>query len=186
MQITLLRHGKPNISFNGFLKGRYLKDFAESYQQSVIIDIPPENTLNMAKQNNIIVCSSLARSINSAKALDESKILTASEVFQETKVPHCSSGSISLPIKAWIVIHRFAWLLGYSHNGESFSATKQRAKLAANELIRLANEYKSVLLVGHGLMNFFIARVLIANNWTGPFHPGSKHWSYGVYNFNGE
>ncbi|WP_231886464.1 hypothetical protein [Methylomonas methanica] len=39
----------------------------------------------------------------------------------------------------------------------------------------------SVLLVGHGLMNYLIAQQLRANGWHGPAKPGKRFWEYGVY-----
>ena len=78
---------------------------------------------------------------------------------------------------------RCLWVLGYSKNGESFSMAKERAKIATQRLIQLAKQFESVLLVGHGLTNYFIAKELLSHKWSGPSHPGKNYWSYGVYRY---
>ena len=76
---------------------------------------------------------------------------------------------------------RGLWFLGFSKNTESISVAKSRAKQASEKLIELAAEYQSVLFVGHGFLNHYIAKELLANNWIGPSSPGKKYWEFGAY-----
>jgi len=73
--------------------------------------------------------------------------------------------------------------LGYSANGETIKEAKCRAERGAELLENLAKKQGSVLLVGHGFLNRFIAKRLISNGWKGPSTPGRKYWAYGVYEY---
>jgi hypothetical protein len=52
---------------------------------------------------------------------------------------------------------------------------------AALRLIELAKSHESVLFIGHGLLNRYVAEFLRANAWHGPTNPGKHYWSFGVY-----
>ncbi|NOX43669.1 MAG: phosphoglycerate mutase family protein [Gammaproteobacteria bacterium] len=183
MNITLLRHGKPEFELAGNVRACDLSDFARSYDLSGITGNPPSEVIDLTKKHKIVVCSDLPRSLQSAKALGVAEVHSASSVFTETSIPHFDNGSIKLPISLWVLLLRSLWYVGFSRNGESLSAAKNRAKLAAQELISLAKQFDKVLLVGHGLINYFIAKELLSNNWLGPSSPGRKYWEYGVYRY---
>jgi hypothetical protein len=71
------------------------------------------------------------------------------------------------------------WL--FKRNSESFTNAKNRAKEAAIRLIQLAEEHQSVLPVGHGFINHFIAKEIRKRGWYGPSKPGKAYWEYGVF-----
>ncbi len=183
MQITLLRHGKPAFELNGTVQACELNKIAESYDLSGITGAPPNKTQHLSKTHNIVVCSNLPRSLQSAKALGVTKIHSTTPVFRETSIPYFSNGSLKLPVSVWIIVLRSLWYFGFSKNGESLIAAKTRAKHAAQELIQLAKQHESVLLVGHGFMNYFIAKELQSNNWLGPKKPARHYWGYSVYQY---
>ena len=64
-----------------------------------------------------------------------------------------------------MLLLRVLWLFGLSKNGESFTQAKNRARLAADNLISLAETHYEVLLVGHGFINHFIAQELKKCGW---------------------
>lgn len=72
----------------------------------------------------------------------------------------------------WIVLVRVLWVLGFSRNGESLRNAKKRANHAAARLVELAEEHQQILLVGHGFINYFIAKELRKRGWSGPSRPG--------------
>jgi broad specificity phosphatase PhoE len=181
MRITLLRHGKPAFELKGSAAAKDLKEIARSYDLSGIVGTPPKETVTAIKGNHLVVCSHLTRSIESAKALGYYEALLEEPLFRETAIPHFNSGSIKLPISVWVVILRILWLFGFSKNGESLADTRQRARRGAQELILLAEEHQTVLLVGHGFMNLLIAKELKKAGWLGPAKPGNGFWEYGVY-----
>lgn len=133
----------------------------------------------MAKKCSIIVCT--VHSIQSAKALVADKSVESEPLFREMGLPYSNWHFLRLSLNLWVVIFRLLWLSGYSNNTESLQQGKYRSVNAANKLISLAKKHGSVMLVGHGFTNRFIAKVLLSLGWLGPKVPGYKCWGYGVY-----
>lgn len=184
MQITIVRHGKPDFNWKRSVKENELGNLVKDYDAAGIIDLPPENLKSLVNQHNYIVCSNLPRSIQSAKAIGARKIHLSDSIFKEMSIPHLNQMKIKLPVKVWAVLLRVLWFIGFSKNTESISIAKNRAKQAAQKLIELANKHESILLVGHGFTNHYIAKELLANNWAGSSSPGKKYWEFGVYKKN--
>lgn len=184
MEITLLRHGKPIIpQLNKICPYEFI-EWVNSYNSSGLCPslAPPKEAYEQAINCNAIVCSELPRSIESAKALRNNITLSHSN-FNEAGLPIPKWHYPKLSPKAWAVIFRVFWLLGYSNNSESLNQAKNRASKASQMLISLANEHKSVLFVGHGVYNRLLSNELRARGWLGPKNPGNKYWSFGVYKY---
>jgi broad specificity phosphatase PhoE len=185
MEIMLLRHGKPAFRLSGIVRASELKNVATSYDASGIIDQPPPELIDKMSGYDCVVCSDLQRSLESARALGYRDNLLMAPLFSEAAIPYFNRGFLALPISFWVVLLRLLWLFGFSQNGESFSATKVRAKQAANRLIELAEQHQRVLLVGHGFINHFIAKELKLIGWKGPKSSGRTYWEYSVYQLAG-
>ena len=181
MRITLLRHGKPEFELKGNVQAKDLGEIAKSYDLSGIVGTPTRETAATLQGYNLVVCSHLERSVESAKALGFTEIHIKDPLFRETAIPHFGGGSIRLPICVWVVILRFLWLFGFSRNGESLVSARKRAKQAATRLAELAAEHQHILLIGHGFINHFIAKELRKSGWHGPSKPGKGFWEYGIY-----
>lgn len=180
-RITLLRHGRPTFELKGNARGKDLGMIAKLYDLSGIVDAPPTETAAAIQGGHVVVCSHLARSIESAKALGFLEVHVTDPLFCETAIPHFGSGSARLPVSAWLVVLRFMWLFGFSRNSESLIAARRRARQAAKRLIELAERHQNVVLVGHGFINHFIAKELRKSGWVGPSTPGKGFWGYGIY-----
>jgi len=183
MEIILLRHGKPNNPSLNKIKAFSFKSWIESYNYSGLCStsIPSKTALSIANKCNAIVCSELTRSIESAEALKIKNITLSHSQFNEAGLPSANWRGLKLSPNAWAVIFRILWLFGYSNNSESYKESKLRAENSAKKLIELAKEHKSVLFVGHGIYNKLLAKQLKSLGWSGPSNPGTKHWSFGVY-----
>lgn len=181
MQITILRHGEPDFDWQRGVKGSDMGVIISAYDASGIIGNPPDESLGLVAVHNCIVCSDLVRSIQSAKALGADSIHESSSLFSEMNLPCFDKVQIKLPLKAWAVILRLLWYVGFSKNTESLSEAKTRAKEAAQKLIALAGEHQSVLLVGHGFLNHYVVKELRRRNWAGPHNAGKQYWEYGTY-----
>jgi len=183
MEIIVLRHGKPIIPSLTRIHPLAFAEWVNLYNASGLCSSskPTSEAREIANKSNVVVCSKLPRSIESAEALNVKEINLTSSIFNEAGLPIPSIKYPSLSPKAWAVIFRILWVLGYSNNSESYKEAKLRAKEAANKLIELAELESSVLFVGHGVYNRMVANALKENGWSGPKSPGTKHWSYGVY-----
>ena len=179
--ISLLRHGRPSYELSGRFSASELSTVAKKYDQSGIADKPPEAAKQMAGQHAYVISSDLPRSIESALQLGFTEIHHSSPLFREVAIPHFDRGSISMHIDTWVIVLRILSLFGYSRNGESIKIARQRARQATLELIQLAHTHTSILLVGHGFMNYFIAKELLSQNWQGPNKVGKDYWAYSTY-----
>lgn len=184
MRITILRHGKPDFEWGRIVKGKEIRNLAKSYDSAGVIGSPSQESTNLSKYHNIVVCSDIPRSLQSAEAIGATNIHLSDPVFREMNIPYFDNISIKLPVQLWGVILRGLWFLGFSKNTESIFTAKNRAKLASQKLIELASQHESVLFVGHGFINHYIAKNLLANDWSGPSSPGRKYWEFGVYEYN--
>lgn len=183
MDITLLRHGRPTYKIRGWLKARDLAQAINTYEYAGVCGSPPMDARDHVRACNAVVCSDLPRSVESAYRLGIKKIHTIDEHYRECELPHFSSGSLILPTKLWVALLRTLWLLGFSRNAESIKDAKNRAKQVAYHLIKLAEEHETVAFVGHGVLNYYVAKELRSLNWHGPKRPRAHYWATNIYRY---
>lgn len=182
MRIILARHGKPDLRRSRSMAPREMENWIETYNNAeVIFEDVPAQTIETAHSSEIVVASTLRRSIQSAQYLSNSETLLFEQVFCEAGLPYSRWHLPKLPAPAWAAFFRLAWFLGYSANAESVEKAKARAQTAAERLIHLANEHGSVFLVGHGIMTTLIAKHLLALGWVGPARPTHDYWQFSTY-----
>jgi broad specificity phosphatase PhoE len=182
-KITLIRHGKPCFELTGKAQAKELQNIIKQYDLSGISDEPPQQSKEMAASCDVVVCSDFKRSIESAMALGFADVDLSDPMFREVALPHFKGGLLTMSVAAWSVLMRCLSVVGFSQQGESLSMAKNRAKKAASVLIDMAQHHDSVLLVGHGFINYFIAQELLARQWKGASKPGTSYWEYGVYHY---
>lgn len=169
MQITLVRHGKPDHDYDTWCTPRDMKGYVEQYNKADVLPCEAGKQLADASQNaKVIITSSLSRCIQSAECLPGTETCGSDEVFAEAHLPYTDWGWPKMPPKVWRILFRAAWFLGFSANTESISTSNARAKEAARKLIALAETHETVLLMGHGIMNILIALHLRKHGWRGP------------------
>lgn len=183
MKITLLRHGAPDVNLSKRIIGTEIKQAIQHYNTAGIAkdSNPPDSARQVAHSANVIVCSHLVRSLQSAQKLTQKEIDISDAIFQEAGLPHPNHFSLKLPAKTWTVLLRMLWLLGYTKNAESISNTRQRAKQAAEQLIKIAQQHQHVLLVGHGVFNHLIASELKKSGWLASKKSPRNYWEYTTY-----
>ncbi len=183
MKIILLRHGKPEMPRCGRVTALEMQEWIRSYNAAGIDrEHPaPAGTVKAACDCAAVVCSDLPRSIQSAHVLNVERINYSDALFRETDLPFANWNSLRLSPYAWAALFRALWLFGRTGSGESYVSARFRSVACAEKLARLASTHGSVLLVGHGLINHFIAKELLSKGWRGPSNPGKRHWSFGVY-----
>jgi len=182
MKIVILRHGKPSLPSWQWIKAIELRDWIDAYNRAGIQDaVPATKALDAARECSVIVTSDLARSIESAKALAKGIPTLSESLFREAGLPFCPVGNIKMSPLAWALFFRLLWAFGFEANGEPVRLFKDRSRKAADRLIELAKEQGSVLFVGHGIMNAYIARRLLSAGWTGPRGPRTHYWASAEY-----
>jgi broad specificity phosphatase PhoE len=76
-----------------------------------------------------------------------------------------------------VVLARVAWWLNWCQSEETIATTQQRAGRVADRLEVLAAEHGSVLAIGHGMFNRFVARQLLRRGWRGPKVLPPGYWA---------
>ena len=180
LQIVLVRHGKPERN-NAKIRASQMQDWVQQYNSAALVSetTPPAALMEIARQSDYIISSDLKRSRQSAQMLGDT-VDQGHAIYREIDLPHLRFPSPKLSPTTWVALFRLLWVLGVSVHCESFRGAKKRAQFAASQLEQAAQQHQSVILVGHGLFNRFIAKALIRHNWHGSSHSGSRYWDYVV------
>lgn len=179
MQITLVRHGPPALQLDSWLAPMALREWLRHYDRAGLVSgAVPAATQTLASGAQLLVCSTLRRSLESAQRLAQGRPVLDEALFREAEPPWPAWFETRLPPLAWSAMSRLAWLPG---GLQARPETARRARQAAQRLVQLAGEHGSVLLVGHGLMSRLIARELRASGWQGPRQPACGYWQGSVY-----
>ena len=184
MKIVLLRHGKSGLLPWPWIYAKDLGNWINAYNSAGIRNaFPPPAAVDVARACNVLVTSDLLRSVESGRVLGSGTPLLSNGLFREAGLPFSPLTFPKMPTAAWAVLFRVFWSFGFSANGESVQAFQVRARNAAAELISHAKKSGSVLLVGHGLINRYIARELLAAGWRGPRRTKIRYWSFTGYTY---
>ena len=183
MQIILMRHGVPKIDKYLRLNAAEFGMWVEKYNTADIdTDYPPpQQAIDQAGQCTFVICSNLTRSVESAKVLGIEHINVKSPLFREMDIPHTAWRFPRLSLSAWSIFFRLIWICGYSAHGESFKSAKERARYCAETLANLSSVHGTVIFVGHGTLNWFIARYLKHMGWLCSKNPPRRYWEFSVF-----
>jgi broad specificity phosphatase PhoE len=182
MRVILMRHGKPLIPPQKSVSSEEFRTWIEAYNAAELCEKskPESAAVEIAKSSNSVMCSNLKRSLNSAEVLGVNEVSSSEYHLREMEMPWGKITPFKLKPEYWAVIFRILWFLGYSKNSESFKEAKLRAAHAASLLENSAKKNGSVLFVGHGMLNRFIEKYLVANGWQVKKKVGSNYWEFGV------
>ncbi len=183
MKIVLLRHGRPAVEHTARIHTRDIAHWVDRYNNADLDEesMPSPDTVAIARDCRHVVCSHLRRSLHSAELLQVDSVHLSHERFREAELPFIQRPGIHLSPETWVALLRILWLLGYARNGESLRQSKQRAALCAQDLVTLAQQHQSVLFVGHGFINRFIAQHLLRQGWQGPRSLRQDYWQHADY-----
>lgn len=183
-RIILLRHGKVDYPPISILSASSFSEWVAAYDSNKL-DVsskPSDDAMRIATNTNAVVCSELPRSLESAKVLGFEDITLCHSLFNEAGLPTANWNYPHLSVRIWVILFRLIWFFGYSDNCETYAEAKARASHASNKLIEIAEEHQSVIFIGHGIINRFIANELRKRGWSGPKIPSRKYWDFGIYN----
>ena len=181
--ITLIRHGKPAITPQGWINSSDLSQVISHYQSARIASdsFPPEDVQVLVQSAKLVFTSDLPRAMHSAQILGPTILPISNPIFREVEFWLECPINIRLPFHAWIFLDRSLLSLGYSPHSQSQANNKERVRKAAELLEQQAHEIGSVALVGHGITNLFIVRELKKRGWCGPHMPQLQYWGCTTY-----
>ena len=142
---------------------------------------PPSELQALVRNVNKVLCSDFPRAIESAMYLQMETEIIRSSLFREAPLPRHIPIPFHLNAKMWAIIARTLWFLGYAGGAESHKHSRQRAHNATQHLIEHAKNVGTVALVGHGIMNLFIAKQLVKQSWQGPRKQNTDYWGWSIY-----
>ena len=179
MRIVLVRHGKPSAVSVAPIAGHDIGRWVRHYNDAGITRelAPPVVVCDLASSAGCVVVSTLRRARESAAWLAASKDVRVDPELREAALPESLATSIRLPPGAWVVLARVAWWLNWSESDETIAMTRLRAGRVADRLGALAAEHGSVMAIGHGMFNRFVARELRRRGWRGPTVLPRVYWS---------
>ena len=183
MEIVLARHGKPIWSDTTSIAGHEVGEWVRRYDRAGITRevAPPERVRRLALSVGCVAASDLRRSIESAAWLVSADNVRIEPELREACLPESIGVSIRLPPGVWVALARAAWWLDWCRSPETVATTRERAGRAAGRLSALAREYGSVLVVGHGMFNRFIAAYLRTQRWRGPRAMPAAYWATATF-----
>lgn len=178
-----MRHGRPDVDRRLWLNAAQFGDWVNAYDVAGIDTAypPAQAAIDQAAQCAVTVCSPLSRSRESAILLGAKRIAAADSLFREMEMPHAAWRFPRLALSLWLVFFRLAWLLGYSGGVESFKLAKGRAFACAERLATMAATDENVLFVGHGSLNWFIARHLKKMGWRSSDASPRRYWAFAIF-----
>ncbi|WP_349572441.1 histidine phosphatase family protein [Azotobacter salinestris] len=183
MRIILVRHGRPDHSAARWCSPAQMKDWIACYNEADVAGHElPDRLVALAAEAGVVVCSSVARCVQSRALLGTDCCRQPDPLFAEAHLPYPDWPFPRLPASLWRLLFRSAWFCGFARHTEPIRESNRRAGAAADRLVQLAEAHGSVLLMGHGIMNVLIARQLRRRGWAGPRHLLMKgYWHASVY-----
>lgn len=168
LQIYLIRHAKPNVKKNWFYSADEARQYVLDYNSAPIIPFDSSLVSVYLRPKHTIYCSSLPRSQETALDIFGVEFPVVSDsVFREFEIRMIAANSFfKMPLGIWQAFSRGSWMLGFNHRGiESHKEAKLRARQAAENLIKVAHDEETAVLVAHGMLNGAISKELEKEGW---------------------
>jgi broad specificity phosphatase PhoE len=180
-KIVLMRHGEPTSRYSAWIAGREFGEWVRSFDQGGIKEamLIPDEVRQLASTIGLVISSDLLRATQSAARLARKTVIDPD--LREAGLVESFRTSLRAPVSLWLAAARLAWRLDVTSSQEPIAAARARAQRVTDNVISLAREHRSVLVVGHGVFNSLIARRLRALGWSGPLVPPSRYWSVATY-----
>jgi broad specificity phosphatase PhoE len=182
-QIVLIRHGRPAGASAAPISGRELGQWVTHYN-GLGIDRgcpPPDSLFPLVASAGCVTASDLRRAQESAEWLRSPATVRIDSELREALLPDSLPWSLRMHPGVWVVLARLGWWFNWCASEESVDAARRRARQAADRLCALAREHASIVVVGHGIFNRFLARELVARGWSGPAIIPRAYWSVAIF-----
>jgi broad specificity phosphatase PhoE len=180
-KIVLMRHGEPTSRYSAWIAGHEFGEWVRSFDQGGIKEamLIPDEVRQLASTIGLVISSDLLRATQSAARLARKTVIDPD--LREARLVESFRTSLRAPASLWLAAARLAWWLDVTSSQEPITAARARAQRVTDNVISLAREHRSVLVVGHGVFNSLIAHRLRALGWSGPLVPPSHYWSVATY-----
>lgn len=127
------------------------------------------------------MASHIRRARESAAWLASEGAVQIDSELREAGLPDSIDLGWPLPPGLWVVIARIGWYLNWCDSAETVEATRKRASRLTERLCAVASERGTLVVVGHGMFNRFVAAELLKRGWRGPKRPPLPYWAAARY-----
>src|SRR4051812_12444798 len=185
LQIVLARPRRPDLpaGLERAIFGHEIGRWYRRYDESGIVHgvEPPAGLRAAAAAAGCVIASDSRRALETAASLGLTQNVRVESALREVGFPE----SLALPVRltpgAWVLIARAMQMLRCCECEEPVPATRARAVIATDTLSQLAKDHGTLIVVGHGWFNRFVARELRQRGWRGPRWPPTGYWSTATY-----
>jgi len=181
-RIILVRHARVAMDEMERIAASELPGWVARYDRADIDSgsEPPRETREAVSGVDYVLTSELKRTKVSAWMLGL-QVDESDPVFNEAEVSVPPIPFLKLSVKSWLTAVRILQLLGMGRSGAILKASKRRVEQASEKLIALSREHDSVVLIGHGGMNWLMRKTLKERGWS--LHSGGSHenWSATIW-----
>jgi broad specificity phosphatase PhoE len=176
-EIILARHGRSSFNDATPITGPELYAWVRRYNECGIdrTALPPDALRALAASAGCLLTSDLPRSIESGLALADNAQVEPD--LREAGLPDRIGIPIRLHPGICVVLARVVWWMNMSASAETIVDVRARAGRVADRLGDRARKHGTVLVVGHGMFNRFIATGLRERGWSGPRTLPRAYWS---------
>ncbi len=184
-RIVLARHGRPDLpaDLERAISGRDIGSWYRRYNDLGLVDgvDAPAHLREAAAAAGCVVASDVRRALESAARLGATERVRVEPTLREVGFPESLAVPVRLSPGVWVLIARATQMLRWCEGDEPVPATRARAAIAAETLSQLADDHRTLVVVGHGWFNRFVARELRRRGWRGPRWPPTGYWSTATY-----
>ena len=180
MEIILVRHGRPLNAGNALLNAAGFANWVKNYNHSLVSEQSSPCKFSQAKYNDhYLVSSDLPRAVHSCSIFSGSQPHYQSKLFREMDIPRYK---LPFTIRAWswVYLNRALWMLGLKGRFESYVQARQRAQLAASELIAMAQQHGKVMVFSHGYLILHIRKHLCCYGLT-QTQKSNSYWGISAF-----
>ena len=180
-----MRHGRPAVASWGRhrITGRDIGQWYRRYDELGLAGKvePPAVLRELAASAGCIVASDSRRAMESAMRLAAADRIRVEPALREVAFPDSLDVPIRLSPNTWLMLARAAQLLNACDSEERVRDVRLRAAAVVERLATLAEEHGTVLAIGHGWFNHFVANELRKRRWRGPMRPSTGYWDTTTY-----
>jgi broad specificity phosphatase PhoE len=188
--IVLARHGRPSLTRYLDLDWEGYEEWWRAYDQSGLApgQSPSPKLLQAAAGAHRILSSPLRRARETAAASAPDREVEIDALFTEAPLPpprYPRFVKMNPSSWGWGWHARVFWWLGFSRDMETREQAKERAALAVDKLVSIAESGTDVLVCGHGWFNRMMRPELVRRGWRCVRDGGDSYWSFRRYEYRG-
>lgn len=169
MRIGLIRHFEVLHPHKAFMSSYEFSEWVRGYDNAQIQKIPIEMG---GVEWQICYTSDIKRAVETAKMVYEGEIIE-SELLRELSISPVFNTKVKLPYIIWMMLGRFAGLLGHKSQVDIHTNTKKRVSGFISNI--LSQKESNILIVSHGGIMWYIKNELLSIGFDGPNFTKAKN-----------